>query len=205
MHNIPPPVFSPQPPWHMWGTSESFSVVIGAGGAAQIDTHQLVRVNYRRPETWRFVFAGHLTGGGVGAAGATQIYALFDLMYGVGRSISQTDDTAGLNFASFCTLHWSVPIGIVPGRQAWNRKYASSVLSPPLDDAAIATTRLPIDHIVADNIQVRCRVFVDLSDPGLVITGEVGAYFSPNVHIRPDWFAEDEQTPQFLGAETGGT
>jgi hypothetical protein len=191
----------------MWGTTEQFSLAIGAGGTVQVIGHQLARVSYRRADNWRFFFGGRLLGGTAGVGAATDVYALFDVQVGVGRGIYDTRSPGNappLNFRAFCTMHWQVPAGTIPGAQADNLKYTTSVLATPLDDAA-PTVRQTIDLLVADNIQCSARMFIDLAPSPVTVVAELAAFFAPNVHVRPDWFADVPDAQAFLGGETKGT
>jgi hypothetical protein len=214
MPGIPPP--SPVSPWHMWGTSLAINATATAGTITR-QTGQLARINYRRPENWRFFLAGRLTGGDQ-LLGSGGLYTLkFFVWLGVGRSIYQTG-YPNRSDDEFAFLAWSVPINGFPGQQQNNQKYLTSTLSPPLDDVVGATSRLPIDHVVAQDLQCSCEFSIIAAPPGTHVTCEATAYFAPNVHVRPDWFqpeaepgpygdpvAEGARAMRFTGSETGGT
>lgn len=193
----------PLAPWHMWGTSVRSTVVSGATGPANatVVTSQLAKINYKRPENWRFLFWGRLLGGTAGTSATTSVHALFDVFLGVGRSVLDTQkDILGTpaNFNAFAQFRWNVAPLTVPGQQNNNIKYASAVSSPPLDDSTSATTI--IDHLTAEDISCRVRLVMSSGDPGVEVQAELGAFFAPNVHIRPDWFSE-----RYLGGEQKGT
>lgn len=194
---------SPTTPWHMWGTTESFSLTIGAGGSVQVVSHQMSKVDYRRADTFRFFFGGKLVGGVAGVGAATNVYALFDVYFGVGRSAFDTRDQRLTNFRSFCTMHWAVPAGTVPGAQVDNVKYTTRVQGTPLMDSA-PTVRPEIDLLPADNINVVARMYIDTAPSPVTVQAELTCFFAPNAHVRPDWFADVPEVQAFLGSETGG-
>lgn len=194
---------NPIAPWHMWGTSETLRTVTTSGNPI-VTGHQLARVDYKRPENWRFLFGGRLLGGDAAVVGPTDVYIAFDLIVGVGRSNFTTEEpfTTISNLRAFCVMHWIVDPGIVPGQQPDNVKIATEVFATPLDDANPGVTFLRVvDHIPAEAISARAKL-ITAGDPGLNIEAEATAFFAPNAHVRPDWFADENQ---FRGMETGGT
>lgn len=203
-------VTNPLAPWHLWGGSATVEVVSGAvGPLLTVAPSQLCRIDYKRPESWRFFFWGYIVGGDTNfGAKPSWVNALFDVMVGVGRDAFDTQkDTLGTRatYNSFANFAWNVPVGTIPGQQNWNRKYLSRVPSPPYDDSNLATSSRDIELLVAESISCRVRVVFADGDPGIHIQVRVGAFFAPNVHVRPDWFATDETIPQFPGNEAGGT
>lgn len=205
MNELQQPGF-PLAPWHMWGTTVEATVVSGAVGPANetVEPTQLARIDYRRPENWRFLLTGRLMGGDVAPGAVTQVHALFDVFVGIGRGVLDTQKQVlgvPVNFNAFAIFTWQVPAGVVPGQQNYNLKYATSVPSPPLDDND-TTVRQVIDHLPAQNITCRARLVMSGGAPGVSVTAELGAFFAPNVHVRPEWFDDDNL---FRGNETGGT
>jgi hypothetical protein len=201
---VPFPVGGPAP-WILWGSKEVATLTVaGSAGvfASSVSTHQLVKVSYGRPDNWRFLFTGRITGGVTPVAVPTVCHARFDVILGTGRDNWDTQKEGATpvpaQINAFCSMRWDVPLGTAPGLQNWNRKYTTSVPSPPLDDSAL-TTLQTIDHVVAQNIQCRARLHLSNGDLNTNVTVEVGAYFAPNVHIRPDW-----SQGRFNGQETGG-
>jgi hypothetical protein len=190
----------------MWGTTQVLTATLGVTGPPVTASNQLARVSYKRPDNWRFLLTGKLVGGDVATIGDTEVWALFDLFLGVGRSFLDTEKVAlvaPLTYNAFARMHWTVPVGTVVGQQNHNIKYATQVPGPPLDDDAVAT-RETIDHIVAEDISCRVRLVIASVDP-IAITAELGAYFAPNVHVRPDWWRDAPPTKAFAGNELGGT
>ena len=130
MRRMDPLRVAPRVPWHMWGNTERFELTIGAGGSREEVGQQLCKVSYRRPENWRFFFGGRLLGGVAGVGGNIDVYALFDLQIGVGRSVFDTQNERFTQFRSFCTMHWRVPAGTIPGAsRVWCSATSSSALS----------------------------------------------------------------------------
>jgi hypothetical protein len=200
----------PLAPWQMWGGSARLTVVSGAVGPANatVSPAQLARIDYKRPETWRFWFWGKLMGGDVGAVSATTVHALFDVFVGVGRTVFDTQKAilgVPVNFNAFAQLVWRVPVGTVPGAQNFNAKWLQRVPGYSYDDTQAQPPSRDTDLIVAEHISCRVRLVMSGGDPGVSVQAEVGAFFAPNVHVRPDWFSDDEDVPQFPGGEIQGT
>ncbi len=173
------------PPWHMWGASQQFEIISAPPTAVTV-TKQLVRINYGRPETWRWFFAASILGGTVSAAGAT-VVVVYDVTFGVGRSQS----TIRLGRFSFALAAGA----IVPVQ-----KFANNINGPPHDDAVPLAPNV-INSISAQDIQVAVTVqFLDVT-AAEVIQVDVSGYFSPETHIRPEWMATP---PLFPGDETKG-
>lgn len=199
-------------PWHTWGSSALLTVRSGAVGPANatVAASQLCRIQYHRPETWRFMFWGRLVGGDVDPAVTTSVHALFDVMIGVGRSVMDTQKAilgVPVNFNAFCQFRWNVPATVVPGSQNFNTKYLTRVRAPIHDDSLGAAAYYhEIDQFPAEDIQCRVRLVMSAGGAGIAVTAEVGAFFAPNVHVRPDWFSDDDDNvPQFAGGEVKGT
>jgi hypothetical protein len=220
MPGLPPA--QPVAPWHMWGTTYTFrdlGIAPPPFVPSNQATHQLVRVNYRRPENWRFLLTGRITGGTTAAVTSTSVYAWFDFIIGTGRAFVTTEQPgtpivpATVN--GFARMHWLIPAGTVPGQQPWNVKWITRG-DMVLDDTD-TTVRQVIDHIPGQDIQVLGHVYMNVSDPGVLVNVELGAFLAPNVHVRPDWFratrrpgphgdpvADTAEALRFTGTETGG-
>lgn len=192
------------PPWHMWGTTEQFSFV--PPGFPPPQTVQLARINYKRPETWSFVFAGRLTGGSTNTSGSDyHVVMLFDLIYGVGRSSDNTQQPQvgnPLDRHAFAKLVWTVPNGQTPGQINGSVKYTTVVRSPLLDDTDSESFER-IEWLAAQDINVQVNISTDAEFQ--TIRGEASAYFAPRSHIRPDWLRGDVPPElQFPGEEVEG-
>lgn len=190
---------SPVSPWHMWGATETM-VILNQGGFA---SHQLARVSYRRPDTWRFFFAVRVIDAPtVGAGVAPLITVAFDLFLGVGRSVVEVRDgfAAITGFANF-NIGWAIAAAPPIGRLKWT----TVVTTPPMIDVPAAANAQVISEIPAQDIQCAARAgFAGGAGP-LQATIEVTAFFAPNVHVRPDWMRDGVDAEVFLGSETGGT
>lgn len=161
------------PPWHMWGNQNT---VVQDGTISQ-SAQQLVKVAYKRPESWRFFLWAEpifdLSAGGV--------IVDFEVLFGVGRAFARLP---------IVRLRWVA--ASTPGM-----KWVTEVPTPTLDDSLAVADRVStrMNVIVAQDIQVTANVS---RQTPLVATVNVGAFFVPNVHTRPDWFVD-----AFDGA-TGG-
>lgn len=204
----------PQPPWHMWGTSEQLSVEIPAGpGVATMPTlhRQLARVSYRRPETWSFFVAGELVDGVAPDQNMTLI-AQVALMCGVGRDHYDTSPLGqavpGAN-QTWIEFVWFVPGpgGVTPQNLATRKKWTTSAPTPPLDDTVAGSGQI-MTSFPAQDIQIQAQFAMTLAAPGAILnraTVKLTCFLAPLSHVRPDWLRiEGPEQSQFLGAETGG-
>jgi hypothetical protein len=193
---------APTTPWHLWGSSVILDGTRGTG----IDylTNQVLRVNYKRPEHWRFWFGARLLGGDVVAGPLdTQVEIVFNLILGIGRSAFDTRQAA-LTSGNFCRFLFTVPVGSIPGQNVLNTKYRTTVLSPLTNDQDV-TSATEIDHIVAEDIQCEAAMSIVVGAAGQRVVAEATAFFAPNMHMRPDWFRDAPDKVCFRGAETGGS
>ncbi len=88
---------SGSPPWHMWGNQLEVNLVATAA-PFDIESTQLVNINYGRPETWSWLFwAQVVADSGIGNPGVVQVR--FNLTTGVGRT--------RLTLADFVTFIWT--------------------------------------------------------------------------------------------------
>ena len=175
-------------PWHLWGNSQSLTFTQVASVNNPPTTQQLVKIAYRRPETWTFLFYLQITNATAGASPGIILNANFDVILGVGRS--------QLSIPTFIELVAAVPGGGGPSAVSWTTMaYAPGLLKP--DDGSSASVL--ISEIPAQDIQVQVRSGMPLGAQQPV-TIEVGAFFSPKVHVRPDWLGR----PEFSGEERGG-
>jgi len=165
------------PPWHMWGTSQNLLLQIPGTGSSTSDSQssQLVRVSYKRPETWRFVIGGEIQSV-EGLGGVANVFVDFALTIGVGRSQITIPKWISMVFAlngTFTDL-----------RQIWT----TSATLPQLDSSA-APDPFPrtSNTVVAQDIQVAAAVNLAGFLPARVAM-KLDAYFAPNAHARPDWF-----------------
>lgn len=169
-------------PWKMWGNTQTLTV--GAGGSAGKEV-QLVKIAYRRPESWRFLLFAEIENE---AGGATRSEAAFSLITGLGRASVNISGVPGYRYDGFARFVWDVAIPVAQRRPKW----ATRVQQPNMNDVSGLTDWT--DVIVGQDIQLAGNVY---GNPGTVIT--IGAFLAPAVHVRPDWFQEE-----FDGNETNG-
>lgn len=187
-----------QPPWHMWGNTQILRVTSADWGEALEQANQLVKISYKRPETWHWFFMAvpRFPAAPVGP-GNGSVVLHWDLTFGHGRS--------NITIRDFETYLWqwfgAAPTAPVYSSQVYgpNRQFRNFD-PPPL------ALQNRVDQIVAQDIQLQVRM--DLSDNLIaneVFELEVSAYFSPKTHIRPDWLLLDvPPEAQFSGEEVGG-
>ena len=195
---------TPTVPWHMWGTSVLLRPTRGAGG---VDSHQIARVNYKRPETWSFFIAARLIDGPVNPDPVDEVVVTVNvnLILGIGRSNYDTAQRTALEWG-FARFRFYVAAGQRPGDNFQNHKYTTTVLSPLTDDGD-DTSHIAMDHICAQDLQAIGQAIIGPAPAGYAgtIVTEVSAYFSPWVHMRPDWFRDQDESACYLGSEVGGT
>jgi hypothetical protein len=164
------------PPWLMWGNSQVIDYdanILGAGEGGVIvqSPGQVARIDYGRPETWRFLLSAKLLNVGTFSE-INSIDVFFDLNIGVGRSQVWLTDFE----------HYTFPNPLVNNEMIWS----TSVVGPlrtPADDPTLNVVQL----LTAETIQVAARArFLDFNATDHVQV-EVTAMFTPNTHIRPEW------------------
>lgn len=227
------------PPWHLWGNSLELTTLVqeaAPGIPIQPATGQLIKVSYKRPDTWNWLLSARLISGPpssqLAAVGGVNLDIYFDLITGVGRSTVVMQKLSGAGVNNFVAgvsrsfekyeFFWDATLATFPaGAKIWttevlapNRRFvaANAVPIPNGTGNAVppAESATFIDHIVAQDIQLSCRVFAS-AQPGDTAIGqpivlEVSAQFAPVVHVRPDWY-QSARTPteqRFPGAETAG-
>lgn len=198
-------------PWHMWGSSQTLTIVNNGGTRLQSQDVQLAKINYKRPETWRFFFAARIVGADAAVPGpvALDIAVFYSVTLGVGRDVWRSPTMADFLAIQqfFVEFRYIVPVGVVPGFSNYNWKYTDKGVTPPLDDSNPLTSVHEIDTIVSEDIQCQASVVIlqpNHMAPGSTMQVEVAAFFAPNVHVRPDWMGDDPERA-FMGNETGGT
>lgn len=191
----------PLAPWHMWGSTVRVSTSVDIASGTKGANQQLLRVNYKRPETWSFFFGAKLlTANSVGPT--MQVIVLIDLIVGVGRTNFITSQQGNqLIMPAFRRFEWTVAAGVAPATVETNVKYATQGSGPPVNDTD-ATSVPTIEWIPAEDIQVQIRQF-QTGTAGSSATSEVTGWVAPRTHVRPDWFVEKGE--QFRGKEIGGT
>ena len=219
-----PAFFGGTPPWHLWGNTQQIETVVAlpsgiSGVAANPGVGQLVKVSYKRPTAWNWIFSSKLIAGPPGGSLTTNvaISVEFELTIGIGRSMimmaPQVISPSSGTFSPPFERHSFVYGTQFPrNAQIWSTKTTSPsrtfigdvVGTPPIADAPTV-----VDNIVAQDIQLVTRVYATAEPPntaiGALVSVEVSAEFAPLVHVRPDWFNEGPNESRFGGNEIGGT
>jgi hypothetical protein len=178
------------PPWHLWGQTKTVNLVANAAAPVVTSSPQLTRVNYKRPDSFRFFFLGRLLTLNDPAPAGALVTVSFSVTIGVGLSMMTIDQFAFLSFD---------PAGAPPFYTLPFTKFAGSGLEPARTPGATTHT---IDVLPAESIQVQATCLLQAgSGAGSNATVEVGAFFAPATHIRPEWF---EQIGMFNGNENKG-
>lgn len=199
-----------QPPWHMWGNSQTIDLFLPAAASQVPATKgQLTRVAYGRPETWHWLFTARLiSADNADPLEPLQISIVWELTVGIGRSMQQN-----LGFDNFNIL-WGTPTSPSDLAPRGTLLWATQTYQQPLRRAIFNFDPLLeppnlIDEIVAQDIQLNVRAV--LSSPVTPRTNdkraqlEIGAQWAPKNHIRPDWLQLDvPPEAQFPGEEVGG-
>lgn len=158
-------------------------------------TQQLARVQYKRPDSWHWLFAAKLLDAPAAPAGEfVYVKVVFDLTIGIGRA-QQT-------LQNFETFEWLWFDGVQPPYS--EQRYSTQAISPPrLVDtttppfAPLESSRLPITQIVAQDIQLGATVSATRSLGAGTALVEASAFFSPRTHVRPEWHLH-----HFFGGES---
>lgn len=190
---------SAQPPWHMWGVTETIIVPVARpgtvfSGVGIPTTKQLVQVRYARPESWHFLFATRIVSiDGINVANSGSVTVAWDLTVGLGRSTLQVP--------SFVT-HSASWLATIPG-------FTMNVLQDPttlittswqgspavFNNAGTLTFsgNTPISEIIGQDIQLACRAYALVDDLQFPVSAtlQLTGQFSPKNHIRPEWFSEE--------------
>lgn len=160
------------PPWHLWGTDATVTFDT-LHGLLQF-TQQLSRVDYRRPETLRFFFWLAVLDSS-GTAGNWTIDARFAVNFGVGRS--------NVSVPNFVLLS----VSGTPGQQpfAWTGAALARGLTDPATGNPVAVQPL-VETVVADQLNATATLSANASAGSATV--QAGAFFAPNVHVRPEWY-----------------
>jgi hypothetical protein len=203
-------VFAGPSPWQMWGNTQVVAVEPNAftNPNANDKPTTLLRVNYNRPETWRFLFAARILNApaaGPGEQGNLSVW--FELYTGIGRS--------AIRLPFFVTLPGWTWLGgptAAPNDIRWTTKALTSdvALTVTSDPAGVelSTSIVPVfsELIVGQDMTVVAHPTFTTNIPGAVPANiEVSGQFAPNTHVRPDWFQVDATAgEQFPGGEIKG-
>lgn len=191
----------PLAPWHMWGSSKRIVVPDVSAGTVFLQSGQIAKVSYKRPETWSFLFACQLLKVPTPNVGNLLVIVEYELIVGIGRTQIQLGSSTNGQNQGFCRFVWLIP-GAGPPNPL-QVKWTAAVPSPVLDEGAVTPIRESVDHFPAQDIQCSVKVNVTTSAGVVADTDTIlvaHAYFAPRTHVRPDWFEE-----KFYGEETKGT
>lgn len=195
------------PPWHMWGNSVQIVITQFEQEAVlpPVVTGQVIKIAYKRPETWHWVFHARILDPAIRREFIQPITVElhWDLVLGHGRSQVTIPD--------FDHWRWAWTTSTMPTPTA--PKWATQTLTPSLFDSIVdpigpdAATRRQVLQIDGQDIQLNCRAHAFFDSPilpGENITMEVSAFFAPKAHVRPDWFCDGPVEVQYPGDEIGG-
>jgi hypothetical protein len=191
-------------PWKMWGSS-AIVQVDAAGATEQSLSQQLSSVRYKRPETWSFLLTARLLSGATNFGLDQDFEVDFFLQTGLGLNIEILGNAQVPAFSTdsvFARFIWRVPAGQPVGQRPFSQKWTTKTFTPPTDDTVGAGSARELDWFPAQNINCTARCVVPSAALG-PIRFQVGAYFAPRSHVRPDWFLRNENL-QFKGGEING-
>jgi hypothetical protein len=174
----------------MWGTDNLIVVPDVSDGTVFQQSQQLARVNYKRPETWSFLFVAQLYKAPTPVAGNLLVIVEYELNIGLGRSVANINSSNNGFNVGFCRFVWSFAAApIFPAQVKWT----TTVRTPILDEGAVVPQTEAVDHICGQDIQCNVKATV-VTGAGVVGDTDtqinVHAYFAPLVHVRPSWWKE---------------
>lgn len=206
MHNDV--VFAGSEPWQQWGNTQTLEAPPNAFTNPNAADKQitLCRVNYGRPETWRFlVMAKLLSAPATGGADQANASVWFELMTGIGRSAIILPFWIQLG-----SWQWNFGAPVPRNQMFWtNQARTDSALISITDEAVPVTTTALIysDEIVGQSMTLVAHATFTTDIPGVTEPAifEVSGQFAPNTHVRPDWMQlEAGPREQFAGGEIRG-
>lgn len=195
-------------PWHMWGNSQ----VIRANATTSDEfvnqvSGQLVKISYKRPETWHFLLSARMTNVAplVSPTNDAAMTVVFDVITGVGRTQVQMPNLE--------TFNWKWLGSDTPpvSKVLWTQQAQTPALRMILVEGEFvddpASVRV-FNELIGEDIQVNCRVAyymrgIDEGDQTFADV-EVSAFLAPKTHIRPDWFIKGPAELMFPGSEIQG-
>lgn len=193
------------PPWHLWGGTQVVQAPANAftTPGVFVTDHTLVRLQYARPESWRFMLHARVVSAETGGPGnQSQLDIFFELLVGLGRSNVRIP-----LWQQFDTLVWNFGAPAPVDQVLWTNLALTNTVQRFIDPTfavlpqGLETNKLT-DTIVADHLTLigHVRYTTDIANPPPAVV-ELTGLFAPNTHIRPDWF---EPEPVFAGGETEG-
>jgi hypothetical protein len=179
------------PPWLMWGNKQTMKIPLIIGNA-QTSGSQLLKIAYGRPESWRFLFMARVIAQPLANPAdhpVTELIVDFNVDTGIGRATANLDRLpASTNQPGFERYIFAGNPIVPTNANAF--KWSTSVPGPNRLDVGTNVPNMT-DVIVGQDIQVAVSVLstCSMDQPNLIL--EVGAFFSPNVHLRPEWFKKE--------------
>lgn len=166
----------------MWGSAQTFNYNGAIISGPQVSP-QIASVAFGRPDSWTFFFAATLTG--LTGAPANAVRIDYNLQFGLGRSLATIP-----GFGSF----------------TWTVGQLSTLLGVPqvttqVQLAAENSSRTApnlISQFPAETINCNAQTVFQGTNPGVLATFQLEAYFSPLTHHRAEWH---DREPQFYGGE----
>lgn len=206
-----------EPPWHLWGNQQRITTKVETVGEIRFGvTNQLVKLAYKRPETWHWLFSARLISGPENTATFfSRVFVHWELATGLGRSSvlmkqgSETGDYGQPAFDTF-SFQWGPTLPRFPrGAHIW----ATTASAPSkifAGDGPFTLATDGVDQIVAQDLQLNATVVAltvadNVAAVGQPVVVEVSAFFAPKTHIRPEWLHPTAPIEQiFPGDEIGG-
>lgn len=199
-------IFAGASPWQQWGNTQLLTVPADLFTNPNVHEQQvtLLRVQYNRPETWRFLFSARIVSAPVvGALEQANAGVWFELITGIGRS--------AMRIPFWVTLpSWTWNFGAaVPNLVFWTNQAPTSDVSVSVSSDVVpisVSSQIFSDLIVGQDISVVAHAVFnsDAVAPAPAVI-EVSGHFAPNVHVRPDWLQVDAPpSEQFSGGELKG-
>jgi len=205
-------IFAGASPWQMWGNTQI--VVAPANLFTNPNVHEqqitLLRVQYNRPETWRFLFSARiLQAQDAEPTFQSHLSLWFELFTGIGRSAIKIPFWVGLpEYVWIGGGGGAAPLNLVEWTNVAAGSQESFSLTSAPDGTQISQTTAPVftDTIVGQDMTVVAHVNYTTDRPDATPAQvEVSGQFAPNVHVRPDWFQLDSSPgEQFAGGEVKG-
>lgn len=196
------------PPWHLWGNTQPLIVEPNAFTNPNVHDQAttLLRVAYKRPETWHFLFSARiLNAPAAGGAEQGTISVWFELFTGIGRSAIRLPFWVVL--PSWSWSGSAAPTTLAYASSAGTGVESISITTDP-GGAMISSTRVPVmtDQIVGQDMTVIAHPTFTTNIAGATAAQvEVSGQFAPASHVRPDWYRNDGPAEtQFPGSEIEG-
>lgn len=175
-------------PWLTWGNLFTTAPLV-LGQTSQPGGSQLVNVQYKRPENWRwFLFAMVTNATGVVAGDIVNIFWQFT--FGVGRG--------SITIPNFEFFHIT--------SSAFGTPFMSASINAPARDNTLVAPfpQNIIDHLPAQDFYIQPSIVFTAGNAGDTVTVQVAAFATPDTHIRPDWYLPGPESEQFAGQEVHG-